>query len=213
MNWIQALLPREEKFFGLFHDHALTLVAGAKALRVLLDGGEGVEGACREIVLQEHQADLISREVLLAVRRTFITPFDRGDIQDLITSLDDAIDQMENTAKTIVLFDVRLFAPSMRQMADIIVQAAQLTLEAVDLLAKMKANGPRLNAIAEEITRIEERADQLYDEGRKALYVEHRTADVMSFIVGADIYSHLEKVVDRFEDVANRISGILIENA
>lgn len=212
MSWISALMPKEERFFDLFHRHAQTLLAGAKALRTLLDGGEGVPGACQEIIDQEHQADVIAREVLLAVRRTFITPFDRGDIQDLITSLDDAIDQMQNTAKTITLFDVRAFAPPMRQMADIIVTAAELTLEAVGLLGKMRQNSARLNAIAEEITRIEEMADQLYDQGRKALYLEHRTADVMSFIVGTDIYSHLEKVVDRFEDVANRISGILIEN-
>jgi predicted phosphate transport protein (TIGR00153 family) len=212
VSWISALMPREDKFFDLFHRHAQTLVAGAKALRRLLEGGEGVAPACQEIIDQEHRADLIAREVLLAVRRTFITPFDRGDIQDLITSLDDAIDQMENTAKTITLFDIRAFEAPMRQMADIIVEAAGLTLEAVGLLGKLRQNSARLNAIAEEITRIEEIADQLYDQGRKALYLEHRTSDVMAFIVGADIYSHLEKVVDRFEDVANKISGIIIEN-
>ena len=212
MSWISALMPREDKFFDLFHRHALTLVAGAQALRRLLEGGEGVEQACQEIIDQEHGADVIAREVLLAVRRTFITPFDRGDIQDLITSLDDAIDQMENTAKTILLFDIRAFEAPMRQMADIIVEAAGLTLEAVGLLGKLRQNSARLNAIAEEITRIEEIADQLYDQGRKALYLEHRTSDVMAFIVAADIYSHLEKVVDRFEDVANKISAIVIEN-
>ena len=208
----QALLPKEERLFGLFRRHALTLVEGARALRVLLDGGEGVPEACAAITRHEDEADAITREVLLAVRRTFITPFDRGDVQDLITSLDDAIDQMLKTAKTITLFEVTRFEPQMREMADIIIMAANLTLEAVELLAAMRENTARLNAIAEEITRIEEKADALYDHGRKALYLEHRASDAMDFIIGVDIYSHLEKVVDRFEDVANQISGIVTEN-
>jgi hypothetical protein len=119
---------------------------------------------------------------------------------------------MLKTAKTITLFEVRRFEPQMREMADIIIQAATLTLEAVELLAAMRANTARLNAIAVEVGCIEEKADALYDEGRKALYLERRTSDAMDFIIGVDIYSHLEKVVDRFEDVANQISGIVIEN-
>ena len=129
-----------------------------------------------------------------------------------MTSLDDAIDQMLKTAKTVTLFEVGRFEPRMREMADIIIHAARLTLEAVELLAAMRQNTARLNAIAEEIAQIEETADRLYDEGRKALFVEHRAGDAMEFIVGVDIYSHLEKVMDRFEDVANQISGIVIEN-
>ena len=78
-----------------------TLVAGAEALQKLLEGGEDIERHCREIVDLEHQADDITREVLLAVRRSFITPFDRGDIKDLIQSMDDAIDMMHKTVKTI----------------------------------------------------------------------------------------------------------------
>ena len=66
---------------------------------------------------------------------------------------------------------------------------------------------------AEEITHIEERSDDVNDQGMKALFLARREAsDPMGFIVGAEIYDHLEKVVDRFEDVANRVSAILIEN-
>jgi hypothetical protein len=99
----------------------------------------------------------------------------------------------------------------MRQMADIILRCAELTVDAVSLLGSMRENAGRINAIAEEITRLEEQADELNDSGIKALYLAHRGGDVMAFVVGNEIYSHLEKVVDRFEDVANRISGIVIE--
>jgi hypothetical protein len=75
----------------------------------------------------------------------------------------------------------------------------------------MRLNAARLNAIAEAVTRIENRSDEVYDAGMKALFVKSQ-ASPMAFIVGADIYDHLEKVIDRFEDVANGISGILLEH-
>ena len=93
----------------------------------------------------------------------------------------------------------------------ILEEAAKLTEEAVALLPKMRVNAHQLNEIAIKITQIEEQSDQMYDQGRKELFVTHRNSDPMAFIVGIDIYSHLEKVMDRFEDVANRISGIVVE--
>jgi predicted phosphate transport protein (TIGR00153 family) len=211
LRFFQALMPREEKFFAQFNDHARTLVDGAVALRDLLEGGPGVPEACRRIAHHEDRADAITRAVLVGLRRTFITPFDRGDMKELINQLDDAIDQMKKTAKAITLFEVTSFELQMRQMADIILRCAELTVEAVGLLGALRSNITRINAIAEEITRLEEQADDLNDAGIKALYQRHKDGNAMAFIVSAEIYDHLEKVVDRFEDVANRISGIVIE--
>lgn len=211
LRFFQALMPREEKFFAQFNDHAHTLVDGAVALRDLLEGGPGVAEACARIVQHEDKADAIARAVLVGVRRSFITPFDRGDMKELINQLDDAIDQMKKTAKAITLFEVNSFELQMRQMADIILRCAELTVEAVGLLDALRNNVTRINTIAEEITRLEEQADELNDAGIKALYLKHKGGDVMAFIVRNEIYDHLEKVVDRFEDVANRISGIVIE--
>jgi len=211
MRWFQALLPREDKFFGYFIDHARLLLKGAESLRELLAGGEGVPAACAAIMRYEDEADAVTRDVLLAVRRTLITPFDRSDIRDLATSLDDAIDQMQKTAKSITLFGVREFEPEMRELGDLAIQAAYLTLEATELLHDLGKNAARLNSIAEAVTRIESRSDDVYDAGMKALFKKSQ-AKPMDFIVGADIYDHLEKVIDRFEDVANGISGILLEH-
>jgi predicted phosphate transport protein (TIGR00153 family) len=206
-------MPKEERFFGLFDRHAQTLVAGAGALRVVLAGGDSVAEDCRRVMDLENQADAIARDVLLLTRRSFITPFDRGDIKELIGSLDDAIDQMQKTAKAILLFEVRSFEPQMAQMGDIIVQAAKLTVDAVALLGSLRQQAGKLNTITEEIIRLEDNADGLHDLGIKALYTKHRAGNAMEYIVGIEIYDHLEKVMDRFEDVANRISGIVIEQA
>ncbi|MFZ3334729.1 MAG: DUF47 family protein, partial [Xanthobacteraceae bacterium] len=131
-----------------------------------------------------------------------------------ISSMDDAIDQMNKTAKTIVLFEVKSFEPQMRQMSDIILQSAKLVLEAVPLLSAIGTNSPRLNAITGKIIAIEEEADDVYNRGLKVLFLANREGsqgDAMKFVVGTELYDHLEKVVDRFEDVANEINSIVVD--
>ncbi len=211
MRWFQALLPRENSFFDSFTAHAKLLVQGAEALRDLLNGGEAIPAASAAIVAYENEADEVTRKVFLAVRRTFVTPFDRSDIRELTTALDDAIDQMQKTAKSITLYGLTEFRPEMRELGDLAIQAAYLTLEATGLLQDMRRNADRLNAIADAVMRIESRSDEVYDAGMKALF--HASQDKpMAFIANAEVYDHLEKVIDRFEDVANGISGILIEH-
>jgi predicted phosphate transport protein (TIGR00153 family) len=211
LRWFQALMPREDRFFELFRRHAAILAEGADALQELLKGGPGVAEAAQKVMALENDADAIAREVLLLVRRTFITPFDRGDIKDLINTLDDTIDQMQKTAKAVLLFEVSTLQPEMASMGDHIVKASRLTVDAVGLLGALRENATRLNVITEEIVRLEDDADTLNDNGIKALFQEHREGNAMRYIIGVEIYDHLEKVMDRFEDVANRISGIVIE--
>ena len=70
LRWFYALMPKEERFFDLFASHSKTVVAGAEALRALLDGGEAVPTHYRTVMDREHDADVITRDVLIAVRRT-----------------------------------------------------------------------------------------------------------------------------------------------
>jgi predicted phosphate transport protein (TIGR00153 family) len=176
----------------------------------LLKGDDDVLRCCREITRRENEADEITREVMTALRKTFITPLDRGDIKDLITSMDDSIDQMNQTAKVITLFELRSFQPHMQQMGEIIVQAANLMVDAVPLLSSLGSESARLNSLTEEMIRLEEQADNLHDEGRKQLFLNQK--DAIAFVIGTEVYDHLETVMDRFEDVANEISAIIIEN-
>jgi predicted phosphate transport protein (TIGR00153 family) len=212
LRWFHALMPKEERFFDLFARHSQAVLAGAEALRAMLEGGEAIKHNYQIVMDREQDADDATREVLIAVRRTFITPFDRGNIRDLITSMDNAIDQMQKTAKGIILFDVTEFAPQMKDMADIIVKCAQLVQEAVPLLRSISSQAVRVSSLTEEISQLEGRADELHDIGLKALYQSQGNSNPMAFFVGNEIYDHLEKVVDRFDDVANVMHGIVIEH-
>ena len=212
LDWFQRLLPREHLFFPLFERHANVVTTAAESLRHMLEGGEQMQEHCRSVMRLEEDADNITRDVLIGIRSTFITPFDRGDIKDLITSLDDAIDQMQKTAKAIILFEMTAFDPEMRSMADVIVDCARLVSRAMPLLSNIGRHVGQLNEICLQVSRLEGRADEMYDRGLKLLYERSKLGNAMEFVRGEEIYDHLEESVDLFDDVADQIQAIVIEH-
>jgi uncharacterized protein len=212
-HWFQNLMPKQGNFFGLFEAHAATLLAGSDALTRLLQGGAGMADHVREIEEREHEADDIIREVLRTVRRTFLTPFDRSAIISLISAMDDAIDQMQQTAGAISLYEITDFDSEMRDMAAIIVDCARVTAEALPLLRDIHPNASRLHDLTERLVRMEGQADDIHAAGLKKQFRENGESNTLRFMVSREIYSHLERVVDRFEDVANEIDGLVIDHA
>jgi uncharacterized protein Yka (UPF0111/DUF47 family) len=118
---------------------------------------------------------------------------------------------MQKTAKTVILFEVRDFTPQMKDMGDAIVKSAQLVKQAVPLLHAISSEAVRISELTAQISALEGRADELHDVGLKELY-QANAHNAMGFIVGNEVYDHLEKVVDRFDDVANVMHGIVIEH-
>jgi uncharacterized protein len=213
LRWFHRLMPKEERFFELFAQHSHAVVAGAVALRAMLEGGDAITRNYQTVMDREQDADNVTREVLIAVRRTFITPFDRGNIRDLITSMDNSIDQMQKTAKSIRLFDVTTFTPQMKDMADTILKCAELVQEGVPLLKSIGAEAGHISDLTAQISALEGKTDEMHDKGLYDLYRASATGgNALAFFVGNEVYDHLEKVVDRFDDVANVMHGIVIEH-
>lgn len=211
-NWFQRLLPRTGDFFGMFEAHAATLVAAADALARLVDGGSPAAAQIAEINRREHEADDIIRQVLRTVRQTFLTPFDRGAITSLIGKMDDAIDEMQDTARAISLYELATFEPEMKQMVKIIVEAADLTAQAIPMLRDISRKGARIHVLTEKIVQLESEADVVHAAGLKKAFQQHSDRP-MQFMVAREIYKHLERITDAFEDVANEIDGIVIDHA
>jgi predicted phosphate transport protein (TIGR00153 family) len=174
--------------------------------------GDQLKLRFQEVLALENEADSIAHEVLLGLRKTFITPFDREDIQSLTTSMDDSVDQCKRTAKAITLFEVTTFEPEMRKMADAIVECAELVQRAVSMLSDVASNAAELNDIGLQISRIEGSADDMYDRGLELLYQKVKGGDAIEFIRGSEIYKHLEDTVDSLDDVGDEIEGIVIEH-
>jgi len=211
--WFQRLLPKTGNFFELFEAHAATVLAAAEATARLLAGGPTPAEHIREIMEREHDADEITREVLQTVRRTFLTPFDRGAITSLIGALDDTVDEMQSAAHAIDLYQFTSFTPQMQDMAAIAVDAARLTAEAIPLMRDVARNGPRLHELTERLVRIEGHADAIHSEGLRQALEQHGKTDTLRFVVEREIYKHLERIVDAFEDVADQIDGIVIDHS
>jgi predicted phosphate transport protein (TIGR00153 family) len=212
LQWFQRLMPRQNVFFPAFERHAAVIVKAALALREMIVDGDQLKLRFQEVLALENEADGIAHEVLLGLRTTFITPFDRDDIQRLITSMDDSVDQCKRTAKAITLFEVTTFEPEMRKMADAIVECAELVQRAVRMLSDVASNAAELNDIGLQISRIEGSADDMYDRGLELLYQKVKGGDAIEFIRGSEIYKHLEDTVDSLDDVGDEIEGIVIEH-
>jgi len=165
------------------------------------------------VIEREHDADNITRQVLKTVRETFLTPFDRGAITALIGSMDDTIDEMQAAVQAMDLYEVRVFEQEMKDMAAIIVDAARLTAEAMPLLRDVGRNGQRLHELTERVVRMESHADEIHTAGLKRMFKEYAAKDTVRFMVAREVFKHLERVIDAFEDVANEIDGIVIDHA
>ena len=213
LNIVRAIMPREDRFFDLFERQGEILVAGADTMAAMFAGEAGIPESCRRISEHETAGDDVTRDVLVAVRRSFITPFDRSAITALASAMDDALDEMWQTAKAITLYEVETFEPEMLEMSRLAVEAARLVQQAMPLMRNIGRNGHKLHELTESIVHLEGRADTLHANGLKALYQAHGADRAMAFIVGREVYSHVERVLDRLEDVADEIQGIVIDHA
>ena len=211
--WFQRLLPKTGNFFELFEAHAIAVVAAADATGRLFSGGPKSAEHIREIREREHDADEIIGETLKTVRQTFLTPFDRGAITGLIGSMDDAIDEMQSTASAIDIYSFTEFEPEMKDMAAIVVDAARLVAEAMPLMRDVSRNGGRLHELTERLVRMEGRGDEIHSAGLKRCFNEFREKSSINFAVRREIFKHLERIIDAFEDVANQIDSIVIDHS
>ena len=210
--WFQRLLPQRGDFFGMFEAHAVTLVQAADALQQLAADGASPHQVLEKMQDHEHKADEIIREVLTAVRKTFLTPFDRGAITSLIGAMDDAIDEMLAAARAIDLYELRELRPEMKQIIGLIAEAAAVTAEAIPLLRNVSTNGTKLHQLTGRLVSLEGEADEIHAAGLRQAF-QHARADPLQFAVAREVFKNLERVTDEFEDVANQIDGIVIDHA
>jgi uncharacterized protein len=212
-GWFQRLLPQTGDFFGMFEAHAATIMAAADAMNHLAEDHSSTKDQLLVIEQREHDADEIIRDVLRSVRRTFLTPFDRGAITSLINAMDDAIDEMQAAARAIDLYEIEELQDEMKQMVVLTKESAAVTVEVMPLLRDITRNGARIHELTERLVQLEGVADDIHAAGLKKAFQEFSQTSAIRFIVAREIFKHLERVADAFEDVANEIDGIVIDHA
>ena len=204
------LMPREGKFFDLFNAHAERIVEGSRELAAMLGTFTELDAHAQRIDTAERAADKVTHECITLLHKTFITPFDRDQIHQLITTMDDILDLIQDVAESIALYDLRRTTPEAKQLAEINQMCCERVKTAVGLLTNIKHPAAILKC-CEEIDRLESDADRVLRGAMSKLFRDE--PDAKNLIKLRTIYELLETISDRCEDVANIIEGIVIENS
>ena len=207
-------MPQEGKFFELFNSHAEQILLGSEALLTLLtvlnESDEKAAAQCELIDTIENRADGITHETMRQLHKSFITPLDREEIHQLITSLDDILDLIQDVAHTVTLYNVKYVTPEAVSLSKICVSCCERVRSAVALLPSMD-NAASILKTCHEIDQLESAADREMRGAMSRLFRDE--PDVRELIKFKAIYELLETVTDRCEDVANIIEGIVLENS
>jgi predicted phosphate transport protein (TIGR00153 family) len=206
------LAPKEGKFYPLFKDASANLIIGAELLVEFMNepSVEKREALGHRIKDAELVGDQIAKNLYKTLSSTFITPFDREDIFELIHATDSVLDLMYGAAKQTHLYKLMDIPDEFRDMADTIrkasieINTAFNGLRDVLNLSKYKDN-------CHKIGELEEHADDINHRYLARLFQEER--DAIELIKKKDILAALEKAVDRCDDVADILSSVIIKIA
>ncbi len=208
-----SLMPREGKFFDLFNQHADRIAAGSRELALLMEHYSDMEARQKgldAIDTIEKAADKITHETVSLLHKTFITPFDRETILQLINQMDDILDLIQDVAESAMLYDLQRVTPEAQQLAELNQMCCERVKSAVELLSSMD-NADAILKLCTEIDRLESDSDRVMRSAMSKLFRDE--ADVRQLIKLKALYELLEAVSDKCEDVANIIEGVVLENA
>lgn len=208
----QYLVPKDRKFIPLLESASSNLVDVSKVLYDMLTTSDPVRRTemIRQIEKLEHKGDEITHTIFNELAATFITPFDREDIQYLASGLDDILDYIHGSAKRIELYKIDPIHPAMVKLAELIVQASQEINNAVGGLRSMR-NIPRIRESMVKVNSIENHADDLFDNAVARLFEDEKNA--IEIIKLKEVLSALETATDKCEDVVNTIETIIVKQA
>ena len=205
-----SLLPRDEQFFDYFEQAARNIVSGAQALADLLDDYQNVERKIERIRELEHVGDTLTHQVWEALHKTFVTPIDREDIATIVERLDDVMDYIDEAALSLQTYRITQPTQRAQELAHIIVRATTEVELAITLLRK-REDLPKILPLTVEINRLENEGDYVFRHALAELFEEGQE-DLTSIIKWREIYEHLETAIDRCEDVANALEGVVLKH-
>jgi hypothetical protein len=200
-------IPREEKFFDLFVEDAQNVLAAARLLEEFFRSYDDRERLASQLRDLEHRGDQLSHDIGHRLERTFVTPFDREDIHQLISRLDDVLDFIEEVADTCILYKIEAPTPTAHDQAEILVRQVEEIVRALQKLRRFKDIGQHWI----EIHRLENEGDRIARRAIADLFTNGN--DPIEIIKWKDLYALLEDAIDSCEDAANVIERIVVKHA
>lgn len=204
----RLLLPRQENFFVLFQKAADTLVLATIEFSNMLQNLNNQQYYVNKIAHHEEEADHIAHTNFELLHKTFITPFDRHDIHELTSTLDDIIDLINRIAQRFPFYHLDSVPEEVIQLSQLSSEAANSLKQAIYCLHSLK-NSSEIFKYCNEIDKVESNAHQVVLAGEKKLFLEEN--DFKQFFKLKEIYAHTKLVINRCQDVANILKGIVLE--
>jgi len=199
------LIPRDEKFYGLFNEQAENIYKAAKMLVTMFENFQEVEKQVSEIKYLEHKGDQLTHALMKKLNLTFITPFDREDIHALSSALDDVLDLVDAAASRFITYKIKQVTPGARQLGKVILHGTEIIVNAVAQL-----NHPQnMLEYCEQLTLLEEEADRIKGECIARLFED--SMDPIEVIKWKEIYEVLESSTDKCEDVADVLESVVLK--
>jgi len=204
------LLPQDEGFFDLFERAAANLMEGTHQLDRLLTDFTDVQNKAKQINNTEHAGDHLTREAIEKLNRTFLAPFDREEIHELVSRMDDVLDEIDEAVNRMVLYRIVKPTEDAKALGKVLVACGILIHEMMPMLRNLKQPQQLLNK-ALEVQRLESEGDRIEQHGLAMLFESDR--DAIEIIKWKDIYGDLESATDSCQDVANVIESIVIRHS
>jgi uncharacterized protein len=206
---LRRLLPQETSFFAFFVDHSKVSIEAAKELNAIATNPSELESRVLKINALEHKADEIARTCIEALHSTFITPFDRADIHRLIRRLDDVTDSIDSAASRLLLYEMRDARPELKQFTLALIHATTHIETAVGKLPQLHKDGGEIQKACLKVYEAESEADDILRSALVRLFKEEN--DPLQIIKWKEVFERLERATDRCQEVANIVSGVVIE--
>jgi predicted phosphate transport protein (TIGR00153 family) len=204
------MLNRDKFFWSAFSAHTRCTVQATELLTKMLENPADAAELAKQISKLESEGDKITRETVLALHQTWITPLDREEIHGLISRLDDVLDFLEAASERIALYEITDVRPDAIELSKVLEKSVRDVDRAVNLLQSIKDAKPLLD-LCEAINKHERDADQIFRRSLARLFKDDsKPLEVMKW---RDILEAIETATDRAEDVANIIEGIVLEHA
>jgi predicted phosphate transport protein (TIGR00153 family) len=204
------LVPKDRKFFPLFIEAADNLVATSDLLIKLMGENDLIqrEVYIKQIKEAEHKGDDITHNLLIELNGTFITPFDREDIHQLISTIDDVVDYIHTASTRVHFYRLATFPEEFGKIAGYI-HASNKEIQMVLRSVKSASDFLKFTDSCALISSYEGEVDELYQEYLSNLF--ELETDAINLIKKRDILASLEKAIDKCDDVANVFSSIIVK--
>lgn len=204
----KRFVPDQESFFKLFQDTSDCLVDAATSFHLMFNDLAAVQKHADLIAHYEEQADLLTHSTFNLLHKTFITPFDRHDIHNLASGLDDILDLLNRCAQRFPFYQFRELPTELLQLAEVCLQSCKFVKQAIYVLNSLKKTD-NIIMYCNNIDKLESEAHRIVIAGEKKLFAEEK--DFKSFIKLKETYTKTKLVINRCQDVANMIKGIVLE--